>query len=55
MKFQSDLYLPRLIGLRCDLAEGRVADAGVGGRELNAVQNIERFQPDFQPGTLAEV
>ena len=51
---ESNLYLPRLIGLRGDPAKSGISHSGIGTGELHAIKSIEGFEPYFQPGPLPE-
>src|SRR5919106_5981043 len=54
-QLESELKLPRCVGLSRDDAERRRCDAGVGTGELHAVERVERLDPELRRHPLPEL
>ena len=54
IELQPELHLPRLIGLCRDLPKGSISDVCIGPGELDAVEDVEDFQPHFQARAFAK-
>jgi hypothetical protein len=52
--FDANLYLPRLIGLRRDLAKSGVTHPAVRPCKLHVIEDIECFEPNFQSGSFPD-